>query len=90
MLILVLNSGSSSLKYQLLQRPGERLIRSNWINKIGEPGSTCFFESLTKLSLEKEAECPNHEKVNQNNVLRQLALFLIKVKTSIIFQSLRS
>ena len=61
--ILVLNSGSSSLKYKLLQMPEERLLHSGQIEKIGESGMTCFFESIDRaLSMEDRCDCPNHEK----------------------------
>ncbi|MBI5604973.1 MAG: acetate kinase [Deltaproteobacteria bacterium] len=61
--ILVLNSGSSSLKYKLLQMPEERLLHSGRIEKIGESGTTCFFESMDKaLVVEDRCDCPNHEK----------------------------
>ncbi len=61
--ILVLNSGSSSLKYKLFQMPEERLLHSGRIEKIGESGTTCFFESIDKaLVLEDRCDCPNHEK----------------------------
>ena len=37
MIILVLNSGSSSLKYQLLEMPQETLLASGRVERIGEP-----------------------------------------------------
>ncbi len=37
--ILVINSGSSSIKYQLFLMPGERILDKGSINRIGEPGS---------------------------------------------------
>ena len=39
MKILVINSGSSSIKYKLFQMPGERLILKGSLEHIGEQGS---------------------------------------------------
>ncbi|MEQ8552175.1 MAG: acetate kinase [Cyclobacteriaceae bacterium] len=39
MKILVLNSGSSSIKYQLFEKPGNRVLLSGIIEKIGEENS---------------------------------------------------
>ena len=39
MKILVINSGSSSIKYKLFEMPGERLVSKGLIEHIGEPGS---------------------------------------------------
>ena len=39
MKILVINSGSSSIKYKLFQMPHERLLTSGKIEHIGEEGS---------------------------------------------------
>jgi acetate kinase len=39
MKILVINSGSSSIKYKLFHMPGEKVIGRGSIEHIGEPGS---------------------------------------------------
>jgi acetate kinase len=39
MKILVINSGSSSIKYKLFQMPQERLLSKGLIEHIGEEGS---------------------------------------------------
>jgi len=62
MIVLVLNSGSSSLKFQLLEMPREAVLASGRVERIGEPeGEAIFFcrsaggdESRTDLS------CPDH------------------------------
>ncbi len=38
--VLVVNSGSSSLKYQLIELDGERVVASGLVERIGEPKST--------------------------------------------------
>lgn len=63
MLILVLNSGSSSLKYKLLQMPEERLLHSGRIEKIGESGRTSFSQTNFRVPpITEPIDCPNHEK----------------------------
>mgnify|MGYP003394195433 CR=1 FL=1 len=39
MKILVINSGSSSIKYKLFDMPSEHLVRKGVIEHIGEEGS---------------------------------------------------
>jgi acetate kinase len=43
MIVLVLNSGSSSLKYQLLDMPREELLTSGRVERIGEQREEPFF-----------------------------------------------
>jgi acetate kinase len=63
MLILVLNSGSSSLKHKLIRMPEEHPIHSGRIEKIGESGATCFSQNEDKVLYHQEGvDCPNHEK----------------------------
>ena len=38
--VLVINSGSSSFKYQLLEMDGETLLASGLVERIGEPTGT--------------------------------------------------
>ena len=42
--ILVINSGSSSIKYQLLNMDGEKLLASGEVEKIGQEGSKITHE----------------------------------------------
>lgn len=44
-LALIINSGSSSLKYQLIQLDGEETLASGIIDRIGEPTSTVLHTS---------------------------------------------
>lgn len=46
MKVLVLNSGSSSVKYQLFEMPQGKVICSGMVDKIGEKGSTLTYELI--------------------------------------------
>jgi acetate kinase len=62
MLILVLNSGSSSLKYKLIRMPEEHLLHSGRIEKIGEKGATWSFQKGQGISSSPETiPCTNHD-----------------------------
>ncbi|MCR4962528.1 MAG: acetate kinase [Firmicutes bacterium] len=54
--ILVLNSGSSSLKYQLFDMNTEQVMASGYIEKIGIPGSTITHKrpGIDKIFLEQD------------------------------------
>ena len=62
MIILVLNSGSSSLKYQILEMPQETLLASGRVEKIGESNGQARF--IHKTAERKEVTsafpCPDH------------------------------
>ena len=45
MKILVLNSGSSSIKFQLIQMPQEKVLSSGIVERIGNENAQCRFES---------------------------------------------
>ena len=60
MKILVINSGSSSIKYQLFEMPEENVIAKGLLEKIGE--ETSFFSQKSiKGNLELKKEMPDHE-----------------------------
>ncbi|RZS96765.1 acetate/propionate family kinase [Cecembia calidifontis] len=64
MKILVLNSGSSSLKYQLFEMPNEQPICSGLVDRIGLEQSTITHKNFKSGKEEKfliEAPIPNHE-----------------------------
>ncbi|MFH1824152.1 MAG: acetate kinase [Candidatus Firestonebacteria bacterium] len=61
MKILILNSGSSSIKYKLFEMPGERIIAKGLVEKIGEKSSKINHDAGGKKS-EKEEQINNHEK----------------------------
>lgn len=57
--ILVLNSGSSSLKYKLIRMPEEHLLHSGRIEKIGDPGLSRFYKAKAS-SAGEAVDCPDH------------------------------
>ena len=61
MKVLVINCGSSSLKYQVLDMPSEKLICKGLVEKIGIPGSML---THTKIGLDEkfvlQSEMPDH------------------------------
>ena len=61
--ILVLNSGSSSVKYQLFEAEGEQFISlaKGMVERIGLPGSVISYSSQTEPKLSKQMDFPNHE-----------------------------
>ncbi|MCX2720749.1 acetate/propionate family kinase [Lentiprolixibacter aurantiacus] len=61
MLILVLNSGSSSIKFQLLSMPSGTMMCSGFVERIGNPGARFYLET-TKGEYDKEQEVPGHQK----------------------------
>jgi len=61
--ILVINSGSSSIKYQLFQMPSKQPICSGLVERIGIEGSFIkhtVFANGEKISIEKDAFISNH------------------------------
>ncbi len=60
MKILVINSGSSSIKFQLIGMPDEEVIASGVAERIGLDGSKIKYKSEKGL-FEKETEIVNHE-----------------------------
>ncbi len=60
MKILVINSGSSSVKYQLFQMPEETVIAKGLVEKIGEE-SSFFTQKSVKGDLELRKQIRDHE-----------------------------
>jgi len=58
-LVLVINSGSSSLKYQLIELVGERTLASGMIDRIGEASSVAKHTTADE-SHEKELRVADH------------------------------
>ena len=73
MKILVVNAGSSSLKYQLIDMDNESVIAKGLVERIGIDGSslTHKYGKDTKQIFEKVTEIPNHT-VAMNLVLEAL------------------
>ncbi|WP_053972350.1 acetate/propionate family kinase [Mangrovimonas sp. ST2L15] len=69
--ILVINSGSSSIKFQLLQMPNEEVLASGMVDRIGLEQSNIKYESES-FSIEKEENVSDHTQAL--NILSQLLL----------------
>jgi len=59
MKILVINSGSSSIKYQLFNMPNEDVICSGMVERIGLENSEIHFKSETH-KIDEVVDIPNH------------------------------
>ena len=57
--ILIINAGSSSIKYQLIQMPSERLICKGLIERIGSNNATVKYKTNT-VDIEEVMVIPNH------------------------------
>jgi len=57
--ILVINSGSSSLKFQLILMPEEKVLASGLVERIGQEGSKLHYTSKD-FSITEEMEIPDH------------------------------
>jgi len=60
MKILVLNSGSSSIKFQLRETQGEIVLSKGLIERIGEPQGTIIISASNGKKIRKEMELPQH------------------------------
>ena len=60
MKILVINSGSSSIKYQLFEMPQQNVLAKGLLEKIGE-GESCFSQKSARGSFEIKNHVANHE-----------------------------
>ncbi|NLP57907.1 acetate/propionate family kinase [Lutibacter sp. B1] len=78
MKILVLNSGSSSIKYQLFNMPQEEVICSGLVERIGQQNAEIHFKS-TEYKIDEVMDIPNH-KVG----LEQVVNLLLNEKTGVL------
>lgn len=60
MIIFVVNCGSSSIKYQLLNMDGEQVLAKGLIERIGMEGSVLKHTSTGKYTVDISAEIPDH------------------------------
>jgi len=60
MKILVLNCGSSSVKFQMLETDGEIRIAKGLVQKIGESGSSLEYQAVVKT--QRKQEIPDHNR----------------------------
>ncbi|WBL24188.1 acetate/propionate family kinase [Zunongwangia sp. HGR-M22] len=76
--ILVINSGSSSIKYQLIKMPEETVAASGLVERIGLDKALIHYNAgETKLS--KEVEIPDHE-----TGLKRITTFLMDSEVGVI------
>ncbi|MCL6219385.1 acetate/propionate family kinase [Zunongwangia pacifica] len=76
--ILVINSGSSSIKYQLIKMPEEKVAASGLVERIGLKGSLLHYKAgETKLT--KEIDIPNHE-----TGLKKITSFLMDKEVGVL------
>ena len=60
MKILVINSGSSSIKYQLFKMPGQEVLCSGLVERIGLENAEIHYKT-TNVTIEEIVEIPNHK-----------------------------
>ena len=61
--VLVINCGSSSLKFQLFNMQGEKMLCKGLVERIGIPGSRLFYTKIQEpenIKTTKEIIAPNH------------------------------
>ncbi|RUA10483.1 MAG: acetate kinase [Flavobacteriia bacterium] len=78
MKILVINSGSSSIKYQLIQMPEKKVICTGMAERIGLKDSKITFKSESN-ELEEILDIPDH-----HLGLKKIASFLLDENTGVI------
>jgi acetate kinase len=61
MLVLVVNAGSSSLKYQLIDMSTEEVLAKGIAERIGGQGSSLTHEAQGKAKVRFEVEIPDHQ-----------------------------
>ncbi|MBD3427026.1 MAG: acetate/propionate family kinase [Candidatus Omnitrophica bacterium] len=62
MLILVVNCGSSSVKYELFDIDQERYLAKGVVERIGKKSSSITHESGAREKLQEKVNCPDHHK----------------------------
>ena len=60
MKILVINSGSSSIKYQLIEMPSKHVVCLGMVERIGLKKSKIYYKSGQN-EIEEESDIPNHQ-----------------------------
>lgn len=78
MKVLVINSGSSSIKFQLIGMPGEEVIASGMVERIGLEGSRIKFSAGGRAG-EEEGNIESHEEG-----LRKVAQLLLDPRSEVV------
>lgn len=76
--ILVINSGSSSIKYQLFKMPEQKVICSGLVERIGLDNATIHFKSEEN-KLKEVVQIPNHKEG-----LKKIVKLLLDEKVGVI------
>ncbi|QLE03017.1 acetate kinase [Galbibacter sp. BG1] len=76
--ILVINSGSSSIKFQLIKMPGEIVVASGLVERIGLDNSKIHYKSK-KMNVSEQEKIANHEEG-----LKRVASFLLDTEKGAI------
>ena len=82
MKILVINGGSSSFKYQLLEMDNESVLAKGLAERIGQAQSKItheYWENGVKQKVSKEIHFPNHEAA-----FKEMANYLTDEKVGVI------
>ena len=58
--VLVVNAGSSSLKYMLFDMKGEKMLCKGLVERIGIPGSRLIYQKAGGEKMPKDIKAPNH------------------------------
>lgn len=59
--VLVINAGSSSLKYQLIDMDNEKVLAKGSLDRIGQEESCCIHKSTIGINLEKRMYLSDHK-----------------------------
>jgi len=78
MKILIINSGSSSIKYQLIEMPSEHLVCHGIVERIGSKDAILKYKT-ENTAIEKVEEISNHKKG-----LEKIVDFLLDTKNGVI------
>ena len=79
---LIINTGSSSIKYQLLDMPSGKLLCSGLVERIGEKNGKILHKKFTE---EKEVDVEIEEPVPNHDVgMQQVATLLTDSKYGVI------
>lgn len=76
--VLIINAGSSSIKYQLITMPLEQVICSGMVERIGSKKAKLKYKTVSA-ELEETLEIPNHK-----TGFRKIAAYLLDVKIGVI------
>ena len=58
--ILIINSGSSSIKYQLIEMPSQKVICSGMVERIGLDDANLYYRTKA-VKIERKENIPNHK-----------------------------